>query len=340
MTTPARPSSRPWPRRFAALVLVASIVSTTVAGQEAPVQTNDLVFVYIHGFGGLKKRPRFCANLQEFLDDAELSNRIINYEWDSVRIEALQAGASWIEAQKRADEEGTRYHARIIEKLERERTPYVLVGFSIGSRVVLRALEESGGKLDHLRGVFFMGAAMTRDTTLKNAELPDDMKIFNYHSEKWDIVHQVAFAFMSHVAAGGMTGFADDKIFRNYAVSCTHTHKGVGVHIDYSQLAVAIAYISLYREGVVLEGDTGLNLPTPVGTGDYWWNKVWRVPCRIDGKLQTVEIEQNNMVAEYFRALRIDADGGRKRIARGDNLHAILEKLNAEIPQRGAPPQP
>jgi hypothetical protein len=141
---------------------------------------------------------------------------------------------------------------------------------------------------------------------------------------------------MNRVAAGGLRGFEDADIFENYAVSCTHTHKGIGVHIDYSQLAVAIAYMSLYKEGLVLDGRSGINIATPVGDGDLWWNKVWRVPCHIDGTLQTVKIEQNNMVAEYFRALLIEPDGGRKRIARGSNMHAVLKEINAVRPDSAA----
>ena len=298
----------------------------------APQRASDLVFVYIHGFGGAKKRPRFCANLQAFLDDEKLSNRIINYEWDSVRIEVLKAGASWQEAEVRADEESVGFTSTVLDRLEREQTPYVLVGFSIGSRVLLRALDHSNGKLDHLRGVYFLGAAMTRDTTLDKARLPPDLKISNYHSPRWDIVHQTSFSFMNRMAAGGLHGFDDTGLFENYAVSCTHTHKGVGVHIDYSQLAVAIAYMSLYKEGLVLDGRSGINMATPVGDGELWWNKVWRVPCRIDGTIRTVEIEQNNVVAEYFRALLIEPGGGRKRIARGSNMHAVLNAIDAIPP--------
>jgi pimeloyl-ACP methyl ester carboxylesterase len=320
--------------RLASLILAVSLLAASA--EEAPEsdRQNDVVFVYLHGFGGAKKRPRFCANLQEFLDDAELSNRIINYEWDSVRIEVLQAGASWLDAEKRADEDAVKFKLTVLDRLEREQTPYVLIGFSIGSRVLLGALDNSNGKLDMLRGVYFLGSAMTRDTTLDRARLPRDMKIFNYYSPRWDIVHQTSFNFMNRVAAGGLRGFTDTEVFENYAVSCTHTHKGVGVHIDYSQLAVAIAYMTLYKEGIVLEGRAGINLETSVGEGELWWNKVWRVPCRIDGTLETVEIEQNNVVAEYFRALLIKPDGDRKRIARGSNMHAVLKEINAVQPDR------
>ncbi len=63
---------------------------------------------------------------------------VINYEWDSVRVDVLQAGASWIKAQEMADAEAPRFKREVIDRLERQGQSYVLVGFSVGSRVVLR----------------------------------------------------------------------------------------------------------------------------------------------------------------------------------------------------------
>ena len=217
----------------------------------------------------------------------------------------------------------------VIDRLEKENTPYVLVGFSVGSRVVLRALEESGGNLKQLKGVYFLGSAMTKDTTLARDVLPSKMKIINYHSPLKDSVHRLAFAFMNMEDAGGRVGFDDAKVFDNYRVSCSHVHKGVGVHIDYSQMADAIAYVALFKEGVQIQGKTSLNWRSQVGEGDVWWNKVLRWPCKIDGKVQEVEIEQNSLNAKYYRALVESTDGKRRRVARGSNVHAILKKLNA-----------
>ncbi|MDA1043782.1 MAG: hypothetical protein O3C57_01020, partial [Verrucomicrobia bacterium] len=194
--------------------------------------------------------------------------------------------------------------------------------------------ERSAGKLTMLRDVYFLGSAMPRSETLSETALPQGRRIVNYHSPKWDIVHQTAFSFMNRLEAGGQTGFDSTNVFENMPVSCTHTHKGVGLAIDYSQLAVAIAYIALYQEGIRLDGKTGLNLSMPVGDGDTWWNRVLTISVETDGEPQMVDIEQHTVAADYFRAVRLEPDGTRRRIARGHNMHAILEAVGATVRTR------
>ena len=282
---------------------------------------DSLVFVYIHGFGGLKKSPEFCENLNEFLADEEVAAEVINYEWDSVKVDILKAGASWLKAQEKADAEAAKFKREVIDRLEAQGRDYVLVGYSVGSRVVLEALESTRSRLDGLRGVYFLGSAITKDTTLKNrAALPEGMKITNYHSPMRDMVHQLAFNFMSEIPPGGQVGFDDEDVFENYAVSCAHAHKGVGVATDYSGLAEAIAFLELHEHGVSIPGKTKLNWEMPVMDGDVWWNKIRRV--------DNVELEQHTMRPGYYRALRVAGDGKRTRVARGENLHAIIAELD------------
>ncbi len=304
--------------------------------ESAPMQSppeSDLVFVYIHGFGGEKEKPEFCKNLRAFLKKKSLSNRVINYQWDSVKIELLKAGATWREAEEHADAEAAAFKSTLIDVLEAQGTPYVLIGFSVGTRVLLRALEASAGELNMLQDVYFLGSAMPRDADLDIAALPHGRKIVNYHSPKWDIVHQAAFSFMNRLDAGGQDGFNSTNVFDNMAVSCTHTHKGIGLPIDYSQLAVAIAYIALYKDGVTLPGNTSLNMATPVGDGDLWWNKVLRVQPEVEGATLNIDIEQHTVSADYFRAVLVSQDGRRRRISRGHNMHAILKDVGVKLPQ-------
>ena len=293
-------------------------------------QSTNLTFVYVHGFGGEKADPQFCVNMREFLAEAKIPARVANYPWDSVEVDVLKAGASWRESERRADEESQRFASTVIDKYEQSQTPYVLVGFSVGSRVVLGALEARKGQLKSLQAVYFLGSAMARDTSLPKDVLPPGMRITNYHSPLRDKVHKTAFSFMSGLPAGGEVGYDDDLVFENYAVSCTHAYKGVGVHIDYSQLAVAIGYIELFKKGIIIPGRLNFNLGSRVGEGDIWWNKVLQVSATVRGKRMPVVIEQSNMRADYFRALVIKKDGSRKRIARGRNLHAIFRFLKVD----------
>lgn len=306
--------------------LLAGVCCARDEGRSTPLK-EKLVFVYLHGFGGVKKNPRFCVNLREFLAKVDCDCEVRNYEWDSVDIKVAKAGANWLEAEKKADAEAKAFKSSVIDRLEMKNTPYVLVGFSIGSRVILRALEESGGNLRMLRGVYFLGAAMTRDTSIDERCLPLGMKIINYHSPLRDSVHRIAFNFMEKIPAGGLVGFDNKDVFDNYAVSCTHAYKGVGPHIDYSQLAYAIGYIALLKERVFIPGGTAYNIATPVGKGEVWWNKILRMDCTIKEQPCTLEIEQFNLDLSYFRAIVVSSDGTRRRAARGNNLHAILNDL-------------
>lgn len=304
--------------------------ATNVLAASSGTHSADLVFIYIHGFGGEKKNPQFHENMKEFLLKNRSSARVENYSWDSVKVDILKPGASWKKSEKRADEESLHFASGIIDKYEHARTPYVLVGFSVGSRVVLGALEARKGRLKTLQGVYFLGSAMTQDANLSKNVLPMGMKIVNYHSPLRDKVHRTAFSFMNNLEAGGQVGFDDTAVFDNYAVSCTHAHKGIGPHIDYSQLAVPIGYIELFRQGVLIPGKLNFNLTRKVKEGDVWWNKVLRVSAVLDGKQMPLVIEQSNMKADYFRALLIKKDGTRERVARGHNLHALLTFLKID----------
>jgi len=293
------------------------------------VGDDNLTFVYLHGFGGKKENPEFCENMREFLEGAGSNSKVVNYEWDSVDLDLLKAGDAWIRSQENADAEAVRFKREVIDKLERDGDPYVIVGYSVGSRVVLKSLEATDEELKGLKGIYFLGSAMTKDTTLENrAALPERMRITNYHSPNRDLVHQLAFNFMSDTPAGGQEGFEDREVFENYPVACAHAHKGVGLATDYSGLAEAIAYLELYEAGVVVPGRTKLNIETPVMEGEYWWNKL-RTLSVSDGECGTmeVELEQHNTRPGYYRALRVGYDGKRKRIARGENLHAILDAI-------------
>lgn len=322
---------------ISALLILAGVCAIQAPGDDRvvlppPGREAALTFVYIHGFGGVKESPRFCENLREFVDEEGVPAAVINYEWDSVKVDVLQAGASWLKAQERADAEALRFKREVIDKLEREGRAYVLVGFSVGSRVVLRSLEASTVQLKGLRGVYFLGSAMTKDTTLTNrSALAAGMKITNYHSPLRDVVHRMAFNFMSDTPGGGQVGFDDLEVFDNYPVSCSHAHKGVGIATDYSGLAEAIAAIELFEAGQIISGRTKVNWETPVMEGEIWWNKIksLRVADPSGGHVE-VELEQHTMRPGYFRALRIDADGDRTRLARGENLHAILTRLGVE----------
>jgi hypothetical protein len=312
----------------AALILAGCTTTTPLASTITVKKPTDLVFVYIHGFGGAKKSPQFCENLNSFLKKTPYNCEVRNHEWDSVKINVTTLGAGWLKAERLADKEAAKFKKTVIDPLEASRTPYVIVGYSIGTRVVLRALEQTDGKMKMLKGVYFLGSAMNRDITIKPKHLPSGLKIVNYHSPKRDQVHQLAFHFMEEIPAGGRLGFDDTSVFENYTVACSHTHKPIAPHIDYSQMAQPIAYIALMDQRMHLPGKTSFNLKNKVNGSAVWWNKIIRIPCKLKGKSCVLELEQQNMNKDYFRAVAEYPDGTRVRVARGNNIHAIIDSLN------------
>ena len=92
----------------ATVILLFGSPALCKAGSKSP-DNASLTFVYIHGFGGEKQSPQFCANMQEFLTSANNTSRVINYRWDSVKVDPLRAGASWVRSQQRADMEAKEF---------------------------------------------------------------------------------------------------------------------------------------------------------------------------------------------------------------------------------------
>ena len=58
-----------------------------------------------------------------------------------------------------------------------------------------------------------------------------------------------------------------------------------------------------------------------------WWNRILRLETKVDGKDCVLDIEQQNMNKDYYRAVAEYEDGSRVRVARGNNIHAILDSL-------------
>ena len=297
-----------------------------------PSQTQ---FVYIHGFGGENDKPAFCDVFAESLEACGVEATLHNYVWDSAEVRPLKAGSSWKKSQQNADAESPKFRSEIFETLEAEEKPYVICAFSVGTREVLGALENIETPLKHLQAIYFMGSALSSDSTLKNRKaLSNDFRIVNYHSPKRDLVHSIAFNFMSELPAGGKTGFQDETLFLNLPVSCTHAHKGIGVHIDYSILAQAIVQMELWRAGYRLPGKTNINWENEVGEGDYFWNQVWQSQALVEGKQEQLSFEQFTLRPGSYRVVLEsdnDASNERRRLARSRSLHTLFKRYSVEL---------
>jgi hypothetical protein len=291
--------------------------------------SSSLRLVFVHGFGGKEEQPPFVENLKRFAVGLEYPLTIETYSWDSVELDYSVAGYNWTIATQKALGEAARFKSDVLDKLERKRKPYVLVGYSLGARVIAEALDRRDRPLSFVRGIYFMGAAMGADFRLKRSVLPPGMKVVNYHSPTYDQALKIGFYFMAGKRAGGEIGFEDDGTFVNYPVACTHENKGAGIHCDYSQLAVPVGYLCLRTQGVDMPGETRLNVRTRVGEGETWWNDIVTfADVQLGEEKVTITIQQHKANADHFRAVsQASPDAPRYREAWGNNLHAILAEL-------------
>ncbi|HXK48834.1 MAG TPA: DUF726 domain-containing protein [Clostridiales bacterium] len=281
----------------------------------------ELVFVYVHGFGEYGLETSFEEKMREFLEPVKDRTDVFTYRWERVLINPLKVIDQWQNSKARADSVAPHLLNNIVLKLEELEVPYVIIGYSLGSRVVSKALSLADRELKYLKGIYFMGSAMPNDFRPDISKLPPGMKIINYYSKFFDTVLKMSYSYAEKNEAGGEVGFSDSA-FVNYRTVCTHVHKGGPVQRDYTELAEPIGYLSLMKEGIFYkESYIGHNMEMPVLNGGIQWNDIviYDHPRKI--------LIQQNMTTGHYRAVEITADGGRTRVAWGNSLHAILDGL-------------
>jgi hypothetical protein len=306
---------------LALFLLLTTLVSRGACGLPEGLDKQELVFIYVHGFGEVKKTHAFEGKMNAFLKPMGLKASAVTFRWSEDKLKLTRVVHQWGEAKARADVASGELRNEL-EKLEKTKTRYVLVGYSLGCRVVAGALTD-GGQLENLSGVYFMGAALPHDFKLETQRLPPGMKIVSYHSCWFDDVLKLSFSNAEGTRAGGEVGFDDDKLFENYRTACTHIHKGGLMQRDYSNLAPAIGALTLLREGIAAAGAPAkYNWEWRVGTGRVHWNDI----ARFEGGAQPVLIQQN-LTTKHYRAVALGEDGKRTRKAWGTSLSGVLRKV-------------
>ena len=305
-------------------ILLMGQVSSEAEDRSSPnSQKEKIVFVYVHGFGEFKKVVPFEAKMRKFLQRLPLQSRVFTYRWDWMKVDLTKVVHQWTQAKITADQRAKSFMDEVVMTLEAEGTPYVIVAYSTGARVLAKSLNHGTSKLTSLRGIYFLGAALPHTFRLNRTILPEGMRIVNYYSPYFDDILKIPFYNAEGVKAGGEIGFDDTNSFQNYRTVCTHLHKGGPIQRDYSDLAPAIAYLSLFKEGISLKGEpANFNLEMPVAAGSLHWNDLLRV--------ETPEHDiliQQNVNTDHYRAVVIDGEGKRTRKAWSKNLHAVLEKV-------------
>lgn len=207
-------------------------------------QPETLKMIYVHGFGERRFPPAFVKKTNAFIKEKKIPLSVETYRWDSKKINPWIAVKQWSEAKVNADKEAQKFYTDIILKNETEKKPYTIVAYSLGSRVVTKALKLVKSPLKHLNGIYFLGAAQPKSLKVATQSLPQNMKIINYYSEHFDVALQVSYYVAEAVDAGGEVGFTDTKVFNNCRTTCTHVHKGGPIQRDYSELFEPIVFLA------------------------------------------------------------------------------------------------
>lgn len=288
------------------------------------IRNNEVIFVYVHGFGEFKEIVPFEEKMQKFLQQLSINCTIFTYRWDWLKINLTKVVSQWNEAKIKADQAAKTFMDDIIMGLEAEEIPYFIVAYSLGTRVVAESLKHGNSRLEFLRGIYFLGSALPHTYTVDGTLLPEGMEIISYYSPYLDEVLKISFYNAEGIKAGGETGFDDTTEIQNYRTVCTHVHKGGPLQRDYSNLASAIGYLSLFKEQIFVKGKpTKFNLEMPVSSGSLHWNDV------IEFEVQSHPLLiQQNVNTHHYRAVAIDEEGKRVRKSWGTNLHSILKELN------------
>ena len=284
----------------------------------------QLVFVYVHGFGeGGKQNIPFPRELNTFLTSNQVKAKVITYKWDSHKLDYVGIVPQWLKTRDKADAAGKTFYQEVLVPLEQAGVPYYLIGYSLGSRVIAESLKYGNDKLNHLRGIYFLGSALNHDYRIETKMLPAGLKINNYYSPLFDQVLKTSFHVIEGSKAAGEVGFDEKVTVNNYRTVCTHAYKGGFLHRDYSDIAPALAYLALFNENIVVKGKpASFNIEMPVMKGSINWNDIVRLKCK-----NGIMLVQHNANTNWFRAVYIDKNGKRKRKAWASNMHSLLEKL-------------
>jgi len=301
-------------------------------------ENRKIKIIYIHGFGyrkDKKTKHKFSDNVRSFINSVNNYNlnKIVNfqtYTWNS-DFNFEHIGNDWKNAVKKAEETESLLLNKELNKLETQNMPYYLVGHSLGASLIANCLNKWKKQHKNCHGIYFLGAAVSTNFRFKNYDLLSNIKIINYYSKKWDFTLKFLFPIAEGSDAIGRIGSEDEK-FINYSCSTTHQFKKGPYHADWSQLAVPILYLILWKEDIPLSGGNGLWVKCRQKLDFFSFltfqsTDTWNEVAKFSRNRKTIKI-QHSKFDGHFRAVIVNPNNKLKRIAWGNNLHEILIEEN------------
>jgi hypothetical protein len=201
--------------------------------------------IFIHGFDGgtTEKESKFDDDIREvFMEYAMFNPDVEFYQWDSkgriltkgvlpqIIKDTVTFPLRWKKAKIYAKKHEAKNFLNYIEKLEDKKQPYYIIGYSLGTKVIVEALNLRKDKFNMLKGIYFIGAAIPESTKINTKILPNNFKIINFYSPKYDQVLKKIYNIAENPSAflgfgdraGGEKGFKDENIFKNFKTNSSH----------------------------------------------------------------------------------------------------------------------
>lgn len=306
--------------KLIAFIFISSFIYGSLLAKDS------LTVVFVHGLSATNRdntSKQFCLNFTEFMQEKEVPLNLIKFNWKSPKMLSSVAPARYLKGKKLSENElSDRFVTEILEKFESADKDYYLTAHSMGTYIVIKALEKyTSGKLEHLKGIIFLGSAIRKDYQLQNNPLPQNFKIKNYYSPFWD--QTINFVYnMEECEGAGDSGFDDETTFTNYRTACTHAYKGIGIHRDYSTIADAIGFVILHQENYFLPGKNYFLRQTTVFNETINWNDILTIKTT----------QKEYLVQKFFSKngdYRIILKGDKNiNLIQGKDLLSMLRELN------------
>jgi len=304
--------------KYFILFITLSISSIAYANPQ-----KALNIIYVHGLGGMNQESAFVHNVKEMMNEYQLKNiHVAHYSWDSPTIEAKIAPARFKQGLDKAKQEATVFATEVLNKYETKNQPYYIIAHSLGAYLVLEAFKNYTESLSNLKNIYFLGAAVSRDYKV-SSNLPKSIKIDNYYSDNYDLVLPLFFSYLGK-KSGGEVGFDDLHRFKNHRTTCTHNHKGIAFHRDYSTLAEAITYLILLQEKIHIK-----NADYKIGQRRIWkglmsWHDIYTFKNIKINKIHQDVLLQQRWNTKNYRLVIHDVKQKPSQIAKGRGLHDML----------------
>jgi len=279
--------------------------------------------VVVHGFGGRNFDHKYAEAMRERTRLVGSPISVETFAWDSRYVDTMSFNSEtllrdWNEAKKNAQGAAAQLAAYIGQISD----DVYVVGFSLGCRVILDAVDRIVREGRRVRGLFLLGAAVDYREPIYMAAKHAEFGLFNYYSPKRDTVLNKFYKSVEGYPASGSHGFVDlgqgENFARNYRVACSH-RLGNG----YTMVAEAIAEMILHFENKTVSGDVERSGEVETLGGHVLWNNIYR-----RGHLL---IQRGPVITDALRChyRLIDRSAKNKRLAWSRTLSPLLREIES-----------